>query len=163
MKKFNKLPSFEVVDEQLSYDPETGIITRKTSPCNTVKVGDTFGALDKSNGSIIGSLFRKMWQAHRLAWLLYYGEDPGEMVVDHINRDRTDNRICNLRLASMVENAYNTIKWRGITFHKHNRKWMVRISVDKKRIYLGQFDTEDEARQAYLKAKQELHGEFCPQ
>jgi hypothetical protein len=76
--------------------------------------------------------------------------------VDHIDRVRDNNDISNLRWVTRQENAFNT-KCKGVYFDKNAKKFRARIGVDKKRINLGIYDTEDEARSAYLAAKQTLH------
>lgn len=88
--------------------------------------------------------------------------------VDHINGNRLDNRKSNLRICSQAENMRNTkirsdnrSGFKGVRSHKGGSKWTASISVNKKRTYLGIFDTPEAAYDAYCKAAQELHGEFA--
>jgi len=82
-----------------------------------------------------------------------YGNVDFEML-DHINRDRSDNRICNLRISDYKKNGYNRDA-KGYNYDYN--KWRARIKVDGKNIPLGRFDTEIEAKNAYLEAKKKYH------
>jgi hypothetical protein len=97
--------------------------------------------------------------AHRLAWALHYGEEPS-LEIDHINGERSDNRIANLRLATRGENCKN-VKAAGVRFEADRGKWLARICVDYKQMNLGRFATEQEARAAYAAAKVRYFGEFA--
>ena len=93
---------------------------------------------------------------HRLiaqAYLLDYSDD---LEVDHIDRCRSNNNISNLRMATHSENMHNR-NGKGYHFHNQRGKWRAKITLDGKQKHLGYFDTEDEARQAYLKAKKLYH------
>jgi hypothetical protein len=91
---------------------------------------------------------------HHFIWYMYYNEVLEDKVIDHINRITTDNRIENLRLVTIQENSFNT-KAKGIC--EIDGKYISRIMVNNKSIYLGYFDTEEEAHQAYLEAKEKYH------
>ena len=89
--------------------------------------------------------------AHQFIWYLYCGKI--EERLDHINEIRDDNRIINLRVLTNSDNTANTSKSKGYCWHKGKKKWMTRIGVRRKKIYLGLFNTEAEAKEAYLTAK----------
>jgi hypothetical protein len=99
--------------------------------------------------------------AHRLAWFYVFGVWPA-LQIDHINGDKQDNRIENLRDVNGSVNSHNAIKpvgatgKRGVKFDKERQKWRSSISVDGKERYLGRFETIDEAETAYLIAKAKL-------
>jgi hypothetical protein len=94
--------------------------------------------------------------AHRLAWLLHYGTLPNNSI-DHIDGDRSNNKINNLRDVTHQQNTFNQTTAKGYCWHKKNNKFQAQISINKKTKFLGLFQTEQEARNAYLKAKETYH------
>lgn len=95
---------------------------------------------------------------------------PDDLVVDHINHNKLDNRVCNLRVCTQQQNNMNARKGcnntsgvRGVSFHKTNNKWKANIQVNGKRMHLGYFKTKDEAIEARRQAEIEYFGEFSPQ
>lgn len=149
--------------ELLSYDPETGLFINLTQRRPQAKIGSVAGCKN-NNGYIRIMIDGKLYQSHRIAWLYVYGELP-ENDLDHINEIKDDNRICNLRLDTNQENPHNisrpqvnnTSGFRGVSWHKWNKKWVARIKLNGKTQHLGFFDTAKEAHEAYLKAKREIH------
>ena len=139
MAKFKPLPSAAHFSE-LSYDPNTGAFFR-----NGKKIG-----YKERKGYIAFRYKTKIYKAHRVAWLLGAGSDPGEKLVDHINKDKADNRLCNLRLATFKQNNYNQNSC-GVTI-KGNR-FRASIQEDGKKIFLGSFKTREEATKAYRVAQ----------
>ena len=106
-------------------------------------------------------------KAHRLAWFFVYGEWPQKQI-DHINGNKSDNRISNLRLATASQNLSNkgitksnTSGYKGVSFNRTKKKWMASIKVNKKSINLGYFLTPEEASEAYKAAAIKHHGEFA--
>lgn len=88
---------------------------------------------------------------------------PAGSVTDHINGDGLDNRRANLRAATHQENMVNCARWklssskyRGVSWHKGNSNWLAQITVDYKNIYIGAYQTEEEARTAYEKKREEV-------
>jgi hypothetical protein len=92
--KINKLPPLPLLRELFVADPEAGTLARKSN-------GRTFGPL--SGATIKG----RIYSVSRILYAMYTGRDPGPNFVDHINRDRTDNRRCNLRALTAAENSQN--------------------------------------------------------
>ena len=93
--------SQERLMEVLDYSPDTGIFIRKLRTSTRVKVGDVVGCLDANGYLRIGIDGKQFW-AHRLAWIYVHGDNIGDAKIEHINKDFTDNRICNLRLSTEI-------------------------------------------------------------
>lgn len=156
-------PSFEYVDRLLSYDPQTGIFTRKVSRGHRKK-GAVAGTLNKY---IVIRIDNVGYPAQDIAWLLYYGEWP-ENTVDHRDLDKTNNRINNLREATNSQNNYNRPKqtnntsgYKGVYWNKSCNRWQAYVQAEGKRIHLGVFVDPVEAALAYNSAALKLHGEFA--
>lgn len=121
----------------------------------------------RPDGYIIIQINNKRYYAHRLAWFYYYGYFP-ENFIDHINKNTTDNRICNLREVSNQCNLRNS-KNRcdnkstvtGINWNKEKSKWEVKININQKTFYLGRFIDFNEAVSTRLAAEQCLDWPDC--
>ena len=140
----------EKLRELLHYDPATGIFTWKIGSANQVKAGDAAGC-PTGNGYLQIRLQSRLYKAHRLAWLYVYGEWPEDQL-DHINRNRSDNRISNLRDVTQKQNhqnrsksSNNTSGHTGVVWHKQRSKWQAKIMHNKKDISLGLFTNIEEA------------------
>lgn len=145
----------------LNYDPTTGIFTRRVRTSNPVRVGDVAGSLN-GVGYLNISIHSRLYLAHRLAWLYMYGEWP-KLDIDHINRNRSDNRIANLRDVSRRQNLQNAGKrsdntsgHTGVHWNKQRSKWQARIAPGQKTINLGLFESLEEAAAA-RKAAEKLY------
>lgn len=107
----------------------------------------------------------KKFYAHRLAWLFIHKQWP-HGIIDHINGNRSDNRICNLREVTTSQNIANTnatcakSSLRGAHWSSEKGKWFSRIMFNGKTKYLGYFNSKEEAHNAYIIARRNLHGEF---
>ena len=116
-----------------------------------VKVGQQFGT-KHNRGYRQGRINSKLYLEHRLIWLLHYGEWPNE--IDHINGDKSDNRIENLRDLTHKQNMLNqgsrkgTSKHRGIFWSKDHSKWRVKFCIDGIYHHIGLFETEELALEA---------------
>lgn len=151
--------------ELVRYEPETGLFYRLVSRCAQAPEGSIAGA-HGGRGWLQFMVDRRMYKAHRLAWLYMTGSFPAEQI-DHINGNRSDNRWCNLREATPYQNAINRARPRtntsgvsGVTFYKRNGKWGAHITAHKQRCFLGLFDNIEAATQARRQAEIELFGEF---
>lgn len=151
----------EELRARVAYDPATGIFTRlhATGYRGGHRAGKKLGTVNGAGYVVIG-FGRKIYLAHRLAWLYMTGEWPISLV-DHRDLDGTNNRWGNLRPADKSLNAANTMRaFCGYSWHPQTRKWCAKIAVRGKRIYLGLFENEEQARQAYVTAALKYRGEF---
>tara|TARA_R110000822_G_C14890809_1_gene447708 strand:+ start:28 stop:495 length:468 start_codon:yes stop_codon:yes gene_type:complete len=98
---------------------------------------------------------RKDYTIHRIIGFAYLGLDIGnsKIQIDHINRDKLDNKVSNLRIVSHQQNQFNR---NAKGYYKEGNKYRVKLMLNNKQIYLGRFDTEEEAHNAYLIGK-EIH------
>lgn len=144
----------------LAYDPKTGEFERVQAPRGS-RVGPVTGWLDKDGYRRIKVDYR-VYPMHRLAWLYVYGEWPAG-VIDHINRVKSDNRICNLRDASLFQNSHNVFAplknnrsgFRGVS--PMRGQFRASIMARGRRFFLGLFKTPELASEAYVAAKEHLH------
>ncbi len=139
------------IERGYTYDPETGFIFSRLKKQVTHK--------DK-NGYIQFTTtisYRKCIAiyAHQFAWYWVNKECVEE--IDHINSVRDDNRIINLRAVTKQQNQFNRISAKGYTWCKRDNKWKSQIQLNKKVIFLGRYNSEQEARNAYLAAKEIYH------
>lgn len=146
----------------LHYEPETGVFTWIASTAKSIKVGDLAGR-PSGNGYWRIHLGKRDYPAHHIAWLYVHGVWPADKL-DHINLDRGDNRIDNLREASGALNRQNTRMQRnntsgfkGVSKPRSSKRWNAEIMVNKKPMRLGSFDTPEQASEVYLAAKRKLH------
>ena len=102
----------------------------------------------------------KLWFRHRLVMAAYkpdFDINNNKLVIDHIDENRLNNSMDNLRVTNKSGNAYNVSSVKGYTWHKGVKKWQPQIMANGKRKYLGLCDTEEAARAAYLAAKAKYH------
>lgn len=163
--------------ELLDYNPTTGVFTRIKQTSSRSLIGDVAGYVNSFGYRKIHLTkkgFKKLYCAHVLAWFYVYGVWPAS-VIDHIDRNKDNNAICNLRLATQTQNLANAKMWstntsgfrgvcrikpRSTSIKSRERLWKATISVNKKNKYLGIFSTPEEAGAAHDRAALELWGEF---
>jgi hypothetical protein len=148
----------------IAYDPETGQFNR-IGRTQGARPGESAGT-KKPCGRLEISIFGRRHYAHRLAWVIAHGNWPAG-VVDHINGDPSDNRLCNLRDVSQQINTQNRRRAQkpggasgllGVTFNKQRSKWAARIAMPAGNSkHLGYHDTAELAHEAYLAAKRQFH------
>jgi hypothetical protein len=163
-RKFYPLPSLEYLLQRLIYDPEQGKLFWKTSDRNGW-VGKQAGWL-MNNGYVMLDIDGRAYLAHRIAWYIHTGEDPIYDEIDHVDKNKENFKINNLRKATHSENMINvptrkdnTSGHKGVNFNKRLGKWSARIQKDSKRMFLGYFDSIDDAIEAYRSAAS-IHGNF---
>lgn len=156
----NEVP-IERLRQLLDYDPSTGTFTWKVTYGNA-RAGVVAGGLHPTYFYWKISIGGKMFGAHRLAWAMTYGVWPPNQI-DHINGIRNDNRISNLRLATIAQNSANARRplnksgYRGVSFHRERKKWMVYAGGK----YIGYFTCPKAAHEAYVAASRATYGEFA--
>jgi hypothetical protein len=157
MKKITQ----DIIKNELNYNPETGIFTRRITRSNRAMAGSIAGTMRKNSGYIIIGINNVQYYAHRLAYIYVYGDQDSDFQIDHINHNRRDNRICNLRLSDFLQNSKNRPISKanktgiiGAHFCKKTKKYEATITVNKKRIYLGGFLNLEDAAKARKKAEQ---------
>lgn len=153
----NKLKS------KLHYSPYLGTFIWVEARKVGSKIGDVAGSKD-THGHIQIKIGGKLYLAHRLAWLYMTGSFPKDEI-DHVNGIRDDNRLVNLREATKNENQYNSRIRKDNTSGKKGvsvkgNKYMASARINKEKIYLGLYDTLEDASRAYQKFAKEHHGEF---
>lgn len=152
--------------ELFVYDADTGEFTRRVNVYRSAKAGQKSGYKGK-RGYVFLRITYRLYTAHRLAWLYVRGEWPPRDL-DHINGNPSDNRIANLRLATMSQNIANarlSTKNRsgakGVTWARNEQKWKAQITVHGKCHHLGYFTNKGDAAEAYARAAADAFGAFA--
>jgi hypothetical protein len=164
-----ELPTQSRLQELLNYDPETGIVTAK-QPFNRrggYNTGDVVGYPDVG-GYLKVTIDKTPYALHRVIWKLVTGNEPVDYL-DHKDRNRQNNRWANLREATSTQNAANMKPsalygsgGRGVRFMPGSkRKWHVEIQANGERFKIGEFDSFEEAHEAYKADAKRRHGEFA--
>lgn len=151
------------IENEVSYNPEDGSFqwVRPGRGRRKTRVGNL-----NTDGYVRLRINGINYPAHKAAWYLFYKEWP-EREIDHIDRDRSNNRINNLRLATRSQNSQNTTikklstsKYRGVSWDSSRNKWIVSICVEGRTKHLGRYSSEEEASLKFIEAAKVLHGEF---
>lgn len=160
----------EILKQLLAYDPDTGALTWKERPLkmfetgknpsrhhkrwNTQFAGKPALSYVSKGGYKVGAIFNNDLYAHRVIWALCHDEWPQDHI-DHINGDKLDNRICNLRVVTKQENACNmkrhkanTSGYTGVAWSTAANKWRAYITHEGKRVSLGVYVDIEEAAKA---------------
>ncbi len=174
-----ELPSQERLRELFDYDADTGNLIWKVRPVSAFKnqhdcnawntnfAGKVAGCITKSTGYRVIRIDDLLYFAHRLIYALHHGVCPSDLQIDHIDGNKPNNRVENLRLATSAENSQNVGKrcnntsgFTGICWHKHHQKFRASIKINSRDKHLGYFTTAEEAAEAYSTAAIALHGDF---
>lgn len=155
----------EEIREYINYNPDTGVFTWRKDHSTRMKKGKIVGNVQWDGYYRVG--FKGIpYYGHRVAWFLTYGVQP-EHEIDHINGDRSDNRLDNLRAAKRKQNTYNTpvrkdsrTQVKGVHFRRDTGKYRAHCRVDGIVHWLGNFDKIEEAAEAVRKFREENHKEF---
>jgi hypothetical protein len=140
----------EAVKKGYTYDSETGFVKNKH--------GKVLKNIGKSGYNRLAIYIEKKaykLHIHQFGWYFIHGYCAKE--IDHINGVRFDNRLCNLRPVTRQQNQWNRNTAKGYYFHKANKKYKAQIRLNYKNFHVGYYNTEEQAREAYLQAKQKYH------
>jgi len=179
------LPSPELLRKLLRYEPETGRLfwrERTTDMFSKTGCGSQRGnaarwnsryalkdalTVKQRDGYFQGIILGRSYLAHRVIWAVHFGSWPSQQI-DHINGNRADNRIENLREVSSSENSQNSKKrkdntsgFKGVSFDTRSGRWQAQIMKQGKSFHLGFYNAPEEASKAYIAASNRLHGEFA--
>ena len=150
----------------ISYDPESGELSWKEKPNRNIQIGQKIGRKN-SWGHMTFTFRGRTCMVHRIAWLIATGALPSNEI-DHVDGDKENNRLSNLRDVTRNINQQNLRRahrsnktgYLGVSkaaLNHPNRPWYASIKKDGKTRFLGYYDTPELAHQAYVKAKRELH------
>lgn len=153
------LPSTEVLKAYFNYEPGTGLVYWKISPAFKIKAGDMVTVKPYAKVRIDGERFF----VHRVVWKYMTGSDPVNFI-DHINGDPSDNSWKNLRDVVHSVNLQNqknkhtnnTTGFQGVCKVSNSEKFQAAIRINKKHIYLGSYETKEEASKVYQDYKQSV-------
>jgi hypothetical protein len=154
LAKHKPLPDQKRLHELLDYEPGTGLLYWKSATSKRLAGGVN------SKGYCRIRIDNVSYKAHRIVWQYVTGEDPKDLDIDHINRNRLDNRIENLRLATTRQSNRNRTSL-GICYREKYRKWQAQIRVNGKLKYLGVYDCPLLAKMAYENAAKLYFQEFA--
>jgi len=160
----NKKYSGELTQVNLNrlftYDPVTGEIRHAFTKTHNAKKGDLTGCPNSVSGYLYVSIKGRQKRAHRVAWIMSNGPIPDGLHIDHINGDRADNRLVNLRLVTNHDNHKNVKMMSnnksgvtGVYRDSSRRKWVAEIRINRKTVHLGRFDDVLSAKAARAKAE----------
>lgn len=148
--------------DTISYNPETGLFTWSVARPGC-RLGAQAGSVN-SDGYRVVKVGKRPVLAHRLAWLISFGAWPNGPI-DHINGDRQDNRLSNLRVVDHATNMQNkrqamsnnkSCGLLGVTWNKQHKRWQSKLMANKKAHHIGYFDCPEAAHAAYVSAKRQL-------
>lgn len=162
------IPPQQVLRERFDYDLELGRLVYRSHPSKNHKhrVGTVAGSRHREGGWQL-CIDYIVYLHCRVVWVWVYGADPGELEIDHIDGDRANDRITNLRLANRTQQSWNcgatkrnTSGVKGVSFYKRLGLWRADIRVDGRQKCLGYFKSKEEAAAAYQVAAVQLHGPY---
>jgi hypothetical protein len=147
------------------YDYQDGQLIRKKTTSRLGKAGDVAGFFDKKIGYLRVGIRGKHYLVHRIIFMMHNGYMPEE--ADHINGNKLDNRIENLRSASKSENLRNRASnknnqsgYKNVAWHKQHKKWSVTLNYDGSKHHIGYFEDLELADLVAQEARDKYHKQF---
>ena len=167
MKIIKPLPLQEELHKFFEY--KEGNLYWKIKPAKRIIIGSKAGCL-RSDGYVCLKLNSVLYKMHRIIWAYHYNAIPNNLQIDHIDGNKTNNMIENLRLATQSQNNSNNKRARrnsksnilGVSWYKASRKWASQIKKNNKKIHLGYFLNQEDAITARKAAELQYFGEFAP-
>jgi hypothetical protein len=155
--------------ELFDYDQDTGNFYRKHAAGNgRYKAGSKCGYIRKDGYYMLSFDGMKEVLAHRCAWIFMNGDIDDEVLIDHIDENRSNAAIKNLRIADQSKNGMNrgaqknsSTGIKGVSWCKTQQKWTVRVGVNGKYHYGGRFSDIKDAESAAIAMRKKLHKEFA--
>ena len=152
-----------LIEDRITYNPDTGLFKWLDTEGSGVFKKDWFAGTE-DNGYLKIRINQKGYRAHRLAWYLMTGDWPKHQI-DHIDGNRANNKFSNLRDVTCSVNMQNMKKpsssnnsgFLGVHFDSARQKYTSRLTINGKKLFLGRFDSAEEAYDVYLAAKRKLH------
>lgn len=167
---YKPLPPLERLQELFDYNPETGHLIRRVDR-GPARAGSIAGCLAQhlaQHGYLFVRIDYELYTCHRIAWRMHYGEDPLEKEIDHIDGNRQNNKIANLRLADKSQNMSNktarvdnTSGHLGVSYSRHTRKWVTELVKNGKKVYREHFASLEDAVTARRRAELDFHEDFA--
>ncbi len=137
------------------------------SPNSLVAAGSKAGSI-RSDGYVGIFIKGTYYFAHRIVWEMFNGAIPEGLVIDHIDGQRANNKIENLRLCTFQQNHFNRGKqsnnksgFKGVSWHKQKQKWVAQIKIEGRNKFLGFFTDPVEAYEKYCEKAIEFYGEYA--
>ena len=165
MAAINKNMNQSYLKTIFDYNPEDGLFRWKISPNRRIPVGTIVGSKDK-DGYIYTKIDGKHYKLHRLVFVYMFDRMPS-IFVDHINGQVNDNRLSNLRECDTFQNRHNsklyssnTSEIKGVSWQKDKKRWLARVRVNNKIVFLGYFTNKEDASIIVKKKREELHKDF---
>lgn len=163
----NVMLTQERLKEFLFYDNKTGCFYRHKSFKTGKQIPYKLVGTQRPDGYLSTCIDGKTYLLHRLAWLYVHNKWPDD-VIDHINGNKSDNKITNLRSVTQSQNLINrdfdrksNYKIGGVYWNKGKNAWMVRITINKKQVYMGLYDDFFEACCVRKSAVNTYYGEYA--
>ena len=171
--KTTPLPPLPLLEKLFQINPASpsGLNWRESNGYK-IKTGSIAGCLNKKGYWVVGLKINgknKLLSVHRIIYFMHSKINIDGCVIDHIDLNKSNNKINNLRIATLNENKWNqnktkiktTSKYKGVHWCKRDKKWIATICCNGKRGAIGHYETELQAAQAYNKEALKLHGEFA--
>lgn len=157
------LPSFEELHSIFEY--KDGVLYYKDDRGSNKTKGKAAGVFD-GKGYVLVSINKRLYKAHRIIFKMIHGFDPD--VIDHVDGNKSNNAIENLRNATKAQNGWNcktktenASGVKGVHWCNEKNKWIAKLRIDGARKYIGSFLCIDEAKSAIEQARLSYHQSFC--